>query len=73
MNEEAHVIHSLSLFLVKGIRYSTHLWSHRHSAVRDGIHGDGRWEACNKPDAGCNVLLDESSWGAPREHRVPRR
>lgn len=57
------MIHSLSLFLIEGIRYGTHLWGHRQSAVRDGIHGDGGWKACNKPSTGCNVLLDESSLG----------
>lgn len=57
------MVHSLSLFLVEGIRDSTHLRSHRHSAVGDGIHCDCRWEACNKPGTGYNVLLDQSNWG----------
>lgn len=52
------MVHCLGLFFVEGIRYSTHLRSHRHSAVRDRIHCDCGWEACNKPGAGCNVLLD---------------
>lgn len=70
------MVYGLGLFLVEGARYLRSR-NHRHSAVRDGIHGDNRLGGgglCNKPDAGYKVLLGgRRSYGcAARGTRGPR-